>query len=90
MISKYSVFIHKKAKKEYNLLDKTIQKRIKDKIFELQEFSEKGVCVSYSNFWKLIIGAYRVIYEIKNSDKPVVVLYMGRRRNVYDKFLKIF
>ncbi|HOW29911.1 MAG TPA: type II toxin-antitoxin system RelE/ParE family toxin [archaeon] len=89
-MAKYSVSIHKKAKEEYYSLDKTIQKRIKEKISELQEFPERGVHLIHSNFWKLRVGDYRVIYEINNSDKIVVVLYMGHRRNVYDKFSKMF
>ncbi len=89
-MAKYSVSIHKKAKNEYDSLDKTIQERIKEKISELQEFPERGVHLTHSNFWKLRVGDYRVIYEINNSDKSVVVLYMGHRRNVYDKFSKMF
>ncbi len=89
-MSNFSVIIHKKAKKEYDLLDKTIQERIKEKIIELQEFPEKGVHLTHSNFWKLRIGDYRVIYELNISEKNITVLYMGHRRNVYDKFSKMF
>lgn len=87
---KYSVSINKKAKDEYDSLDKTIQERIKEKISELEEFPERGVHLIHSNFWKLRVGDYRVIYEINTADKLVIILYMGHRRNVYDKFSKMF
>lgn len=86
----YSIIIHKKAKKEYDLLDKTIQERIKEKISELNEFPEREIHLTHSNFWKLRIGDYRVIYEINNKDKLIVILYLGHRKNVYDKFSKMF
>jgi mRNA interferase RelE/StbE len=89
-MSRYSIIVNKKAKKEYDLLDKTVQERIKEKISKLQEYPEFGVHLKHSDFWKLRIGDYRVIYEINNSEKIITVLAVGHRRNIYDKFSKMF
>ncbi|MHA1603251.1 MAG: type II toxin-antitoxin system RelE family toxin [Candidatus Freyarchaeota archaeon] len=43
----------------------------------------------YSPFWKLRIGNYRVIYEIDEERRRVIILFIGHRRTVYDDFSKL-
>lgn len=86
----YKIFLHKKAKGFLGKLDKTNKQRIKKKIKELKEKPEKGKHLRYSNFWRLRIGDYRIIYEIINRDKRINILFIGHRKDVYDDFSKLF
>jgi mRNA interferase RelE/StbE len=33
--------------------------------------------------WRLRIGDYRVIYEIDDTQKIIIVLHVGHRRDIY-------
>ena len=86
----YKIFFHQKAKNAFEKLEAQIQKRIKNKIAELKQFpEERGKHLRYSNFWRVRIGDYRVIYEIDNKEQKVIVLFIGHRKNVYDDFSKL-
>ncbi len=43
-----------------------------------------------SQFWRLRVGDYKVVYEIDRKAGRVVVLYVGHRKNVYDDFTRLF
>ncbi len=87
----HKIFFHQKAKTAFEKLEAQVQKRIRNKIAELRQFpEERGKHLKSSNFWRIRIGDYRVIYEIDNKEQKVVVLFIGRRKNVYDDFSKLF
>lgn len=85
----YKVYLHKKAAASLSKLNNPVQSRIKDSIKELELNPEKGEKLTGSNFWRLRVGDYRVIYEIDNANKKILVLYIGHRRNVYDDFSRL-
>jgi len=33
--------------------------------------------------WRIRVGAYRVIYEIDDTERAITVLHIGHRRDVY-------
>ncbi|MEX2722747.1 MAG: type II toxin-antitoxin system RelE/ParE family toxin [Candidatus Freyarchaeota archaeon] len=35
------------------------------------------------------VGDYRVIYEIDEENKQVIILFVGHRKKVYDDFSKL-
>lgn len=87
----FKIFLHPKAKKFADKLDKNVKERIKHKISELKEFpEERGKPLKYCNFWSLRVGDYRIIYELDKSNNKVVILFIGHRKNVYDDFSKLF
>ena len=85
----YKVLLHPKAAKT---LSKSTQKtRITEKLKQLKTNPNKaGKRLKPSEYYKLRIGDYRAIYEIDQTKKQVIILYIGHRKNVYDDFSKIF
>ena len=57
---------------------------------ELERTPDKGDQMKPSQFRRLRVGDYRVIYEIDMQSKRVIELYMGHRNNVYDDFTRLF
>lgn len=85
------LFFHPKAREAFKKLDASIQTRIRNKISELKKFpEERGKHLMHSNFWRIRVGDYRVIYEIIDRECKVIVLFMGHRKNLYDDFSKLF
>jgi mRNA interferase RelE/StbE len=86
----FRVFLHPKAKKFVDKQDEETKEKIKNKLKELREYPEKrGEHLKYSEFWKLRVGDYRAIYEIKSKEKKVIILFIGHRKNVYDDFSRL-
>ena len=61
-----------------------------ESVKELERTPDKGDQMKPSQFRRLRVGDYRVIYEIDMQSKRVIVLYMGHRKNVYDDFTRLF
>ena len=83
----YSVRLLKNASKELEKLDRTVSKRIVDKLERLSSnldstklFPLKG---GLSGLYKLREGSYRVILEILSSEKTIIVHAIGHRRDIY-------
>ena len=86
----FRVFLHPKAKKFVDKLDKETKEKIKNKLKDLKEYPEKrGEHLKYTEFWKLRIEDYRAIYEIKVKEKKVIILFIGHRKTVYDDFSRL-
>jgi mRNA interferase RelE/StbE len=87
---KFQIFLHPKAARFLDKVDKEVRSRIKDKIKVLKQHPEIGKRLNYSDFWSLRIGDYRVVYEISKKEKQVIILFIGHRKNVYDDFIRMF
>lgn len=85
----YQIFLHPKAHSALEKLSSSLYEQIAIKIRELRNNPELGTHLKYAKFWRLKAGDYRVIYEIQEAEKKVIILYIGHRKNVYDKFSKI-
>ena len=85
----YEVLLHPKANRFLENADKSLEKRIRKKLETLSTGPEKGKKLKHSDFWRLRIGDYRAIYEIKSSKEKVVVLFIGHRKDVYDDFSRL-
>jgi len=87
----YTVLLHPKAAQSIDKIGEPTRIRIKERLTELKEDPEKkGSRLRHTEFWRLRIGDYRAIYEIKREKGQVIVLYVGHRRDVYDDFSRIF
>ena len=87
----YTVLLHPKAARSIDDIGEPTKTRIKERLSELKDSPEKkGTRLRYTEFWRIRIGDYRAIYEIKRENKQVIVLYVGHRRDVYDDFSRIF
>ena len=64
--------------------------RIKEKLKQLKNNPQKtGKHLKHSEYFRLRIGDIRAIYEINQTKKQVIILYIGHRKNVYDDFSKL-
>ena len=86
----YKVFLHPKANSYLENVDDELKDRIMKKLHVLSRRPDAGEKLKHSDFWRLRIGDYRVIYEIDRNNNRVIVLYVGHRREVYDDFSRLF
>lgn len=75
------------AKIDLDRLDKQVRKRIIEKILWLKNNFGQTIPLSlggkWQGFFKLRIGDWRVIYEIEDSKKQIVVHLIDRRDKIY-------
>lgn len=82
----YRIILLKPAQRFLKKLGKEEKKRIITKIKELREDPHKGVplVANLSGLWRMRIGDYRVVYQVKNEELIILVLKIGHRKNVYE------
>ena len=82
---KWSVRIKRSAQKELQAIDKPERLRIAETIDELCENPYRGSALKgdLSGLRRLRVGAYRVVYEIRENELIVLVIAVGHRRDVY-------
>jgi len=85
----YSVRFLKAASKELEKLDRTIAKRIIDRLEWLSLnvdstnlFPLKG---ELRGLYKLREGSHRIIFEILRSENTIIVHAIGHRREIYKR-----
>ena len=86
----FAVLLHPRAARSLKKLHSSIRSRILESVKELERTPDKGDQMKPSQFRRLRVGDYRVIYEIDMQSKRVIVLYMGHRKNGYDDFTRLF
>ena len=66
-------------------LDSQDRERIKKAILELRDNPRPPNCrkLAGRDGWRVRVGSYRVIYEVNDESKSVVILNVGHRREVY-------
>lgn len=85
---KYQVFLNKKAEKTLSKMEKSIAKRISEKITQISEDPRHNGAIKLSgeeNSYRVKIGDYRIIYEIYDSKIIVIITNIGDRKEVYKK-----
>ena len=86
---KYTIEIDKEAKKQLLKLDRKSRLQIVRKIESLAEDPKPGGCKKLydkQKIYRIRWGNHRIIYQIKNQKLIVLVLHIGHRRDVYEKF----
>lgn len=81
-------FLHFKetAKKQLKKLPKTIQERILLRLERSRIRPEKFFKrLVGKKLYKLKVGQYRIIAELKNKDLIILVIEIGHRKNIYKK-----
>ncbi len=83
----YAIILQSQAEKFLKKLPHVVQGRIIEKLKELKEKPEIGVplTANLTGLWKLRIGDYRVMYEIRKSELTIFVIRIGHRKNIYEK-----
>ena len=83
----YQVIILPNAFEDLAKIDKTVAKRITDKITWLSENIENVTPLSlkgdFSGLYKLKVGDWRIIYDIDQKKKVITVHKIGHRKEIY-------
>ena len=82
-----------RAEKFFKSRDKKQKKQISQKIASLSEDAfpnDSKALIGFSDYRRVDIGEYRIIYEVSGSD--VLVIVIGKRNDgeVYRKFKRLF
>ena len=83
---RYSIEFQPAARKAFDNLPRTIQVRIGHSLNALAEEPHPPGSKKLSgkhDIWRLRVGDYRVLYRIESGRLVVLVLKVGRRRDVY-------
>jgi len=84
-LSNYSVEISTSAQRQFKKFSKSLQDRVLPRLFELEAhprpFGTKKL--ADSDFYRIRIGDYRIIYSIDDVKRSVRILDMAHRRDAY-------
>lgn len=81
----YSIEWDERALLDLESFESIISKRIVKKIDEIKEnpFAKNVKRLKKTNFFRLRIGDYRVIFEVDNN--TIIILMVGHRKNIYKR-----
>lgn len=83
---KYEIIWSTKAADQMRSLDRSIAKRIHEKVDQLYQNPERLVekLVRYP-YYRLRVGDYRVILDIKHESVRILILKVGHRSRIYER-----
>ena len=84
----YEIVIDDKVIKDLKKIDRHWQKKIVDKIkntLATNPYTGKKLVGNLSEFWRLRVGDYRVIYSIDDKIVTVEIMKISHRKEVYGK-----
>ena len=81
----YKILWEKKAVKELNKLAPDIAKRILIAVSDLKNnpYSGQKLKGSFQDYFRLRVGAYRIIYRFEKKELIIAVLRIGHRKDIY-------
>ncbi|MDM8000444.1 MAG: type II toxin-antitoxin system RelE/ParE family toxin [Dehalococcoidia bacterium] len=81
----YSLRILRRARKELARLPEGVYLQVRDSIRGPANEPRPQGChrLTAREGWRIRVGNYRVIYDIDDKNKTVIVLHVGHRRDVY-------
>jgi mRNA interferase RelE/StbE len=83
---RYTVEFERPARKDLDRLDQQVRARIVRKIAALADDPRPPGVVRLSgrhDMWRIRIGDYRVVYEIRDERLTVTIIRVARRGSVY-------
>ncbi|NMC05510.1 MAG: type II toxin-antitoxin system RelE/ParE family toxin [Candidatus Lokiarchaeota archaeon] len=81
----YKVVFTAKARKQLVELPRPVAKRIVEKVEELamDPFSQDIKKLAGMAFYRLRVGDYRIIFDMKNDELLVLIIKVGHRKEIY-------
>ena len=84
----YSVFYHRRVRKQFRRLPQTDQKKVavKIKLLSLDPYNPQLNIAPYlqsARSWRIRIGDLRAVYMLDKKSKTILIEYLGYRGNVY-------
>ncbi len=82
---RYAIRIRSAARKELERIPQPDRKRIADAIERLAENPLTGRALTgvFRGLWRLRVGSWRILYEVRDDALVVLVVRVAHRRNVY-------
>lgn len=89
-MAEFSIEFVKSARKDFEKLPSKIRERVTEalKLLSLNPYSELLKVKKLKNaedLFRIRLGDYRVLYEIRNETLIVIVIKIGHRREIYRK-----
>ena len=83
-------FYSLEAERQLSKLDKTVQKRIKKYLNEVEKLENprlrgKGLTSNLSGLWRYRVGDYRIICKIADEQLIIFVVAVAHRKEIYAK-----
>jgi mRNA interferase RelE/StbE len=85
-VPQYSITISPHAKSDIDSLDKPIKRRVGAAIETLADNPHptgSKKLQGKDDTWRIRVGDYRILYDIKNKELVILVVKVGHRREVY-------
>lgn len=82
----YQIIVRKKAKKFIDKLPRNEKIRVAKAIQMLPKGEDIKKLKGYSDLWRLRVGDYRIIYKVDNGELIVIVIDVGNRGEVYNRY----
>jgi mRNA interferase RelE/StbE len=83
---KYNLILSNKFDKVFSQLERTLQDRVVGGLKELRinPYAGKPLKGKLKGLWSWRVGKYRVLYQIKDDELLIFVIYFEHRKNIYD------
>lgn len=83
----YSIIFNLKAEAQLKKLNKSIQERIISSLdrIKIRPFSYDVKKLQGTSYYRLRIGDYRIILDIKQDKLIIIVIEIGHRKSIYNK-----
>lgn len=81
----YSLLILPRAQRELSSLPQAAYERVKLSIASLHDSPRPHGCVKLRgrDGWRIRVGDYRIVYDVDDEKRLVIVLQIGHRRDIY-------
>lgn len=81
----YRVFTESRAERDLNILERSVRERIVERLLKLQDNPRVNAkkLKGSKNAWRIRVGDWRVIYEIDDARKEVMVYRVKHRSTAY-------
>jgi mRNA interferase RelE/StbE len=83
---KYAILYRAAVKREMRHLNRDVVRRVDAAILALSDDPRPPGCVKLAggmDLWRIRVGDYRVIYEIRDRQLIVLIVAVAHRREVY-------
>ena len=85
----YTLEVEPRACRKIRALPRDVQQRITDALAQLAEQPRPANAkrlTGYDRTYRLRLGMYRILYEVEDHIRVILVIEVGHRREVYERF----
>jgi mRNA interferase RelE/StbE len=85
----YTVEIEPRAQRQLRTLPRDVQRRITDALAALADQPrppDAKRLTGHDRTYRIRVGAYRILYEIEDRIRIILIIEVGHRRQVYERF----